>query len=195
MSMQTTLTVTGWLGSEVRYSRGTDGATPYASFRLRCTQRRFDRAEQVWKDGPTTWFTVKAWRHVAGNVAASLRKGDPVVVHGRLSVDEWTGPDGPRTTLVIEAQALGHDLTFGDTAFRRTASQVPAGAAGEGQAAGDGEATAPAEDEATAPAEDGLPDDALPDLTGHLELVDDDPEGSEADDEEPVAQLAAVGRG
>jgi len=186
MSMQTTLTVTGWLGSEVRYSRGTDGATPYASFRLRCTQRRFDRAEQVWKDGPTTWFTVKAWRHVAGNVAASLRKGDPVVVHGRLSVDEWTGPDGPRTTLVLEAQALGHDLTFGDTTFRRTASQAPAGAAGEGQPVGDGEAPATAED--------GLPDDAVPDLTGHLELVDDDPEEPVADDEEPVVRLAAGGR-
>ena len=38
-------------------------------------------------------------------------------MHGRFATDEWTGPDGPRTTLVMEADALGPDLTFGSSHF------------------------------------------------------------------------------
>jgi single-strand DNA-binding protein len=79
-----------------------------------------------WTDGATLWFTVKTWRDKARNVAHSLRKGDPVVVTGRLMVDEWTSdrevalPDGTAITvpeqrykLVIEAQHVGPDATRG----------------------------------------------------------------------------------
>lgn len=125
MSTQSTLTITGWLGSDVKFSPGGDGTVPFAWFRLGATRRFYDRAAGEWRDGATQWFTVKVWRHVAANVAQSLRKGDPVLVHGRFATDEWTGPDGPRTTLVIEADALGPDLTFGSSHFARTVS--PAG--------------------------------------------------------------------
>lgn len=122
MSTQSTLTITGWLGSDVKFSPGGDGSVPYAWFRLGATRRFYDRAAGEWRDAATQWFTVKAWRHVAANVAQSLRKGDPVLVHGRFATDEWAGPDGPRTTLVIEADALGPDLTFGTSHFARTVS-------------------------------------------------------------------------
>ncbi len=77
-------------------------------------------ASAAWVDGRTLWFTVKAWKNTARNVALSLHKGDPVVVTGRLSLDEWDGPDGPRTSLVVEATALGPDLTLGEARFTRT---------------------------------------------------------------------------
>lgn len=132
MSTQSTMTITGWLGSDVKYSPGGEGSVPYAWFRLGATRRFYDRAAGEWRDAATQWFTVKVWRHVAANVAQSLRKGDPVLVHGRFATDEWTGPDGPRTTLVIEADALGPDLTFGSSHFARTVSpgreQTPEGA-------------------------------------------------------------------
>lgn len=138
MSIQSTLTVAGFVGSSVRYSPGENGSVPYASFRLGSTQRVYDRAAQAWRDGPTQWYTVKVWRHVARNVAESLHKGEPVVVGGRLSTDEWAGPDGPRTSLVIEASALGHDLFFGATRFARVLGPSPAVADGEGPAEGEG---------------------------------------------------------
>ena len=65
-------------------------------------------------------FTVKAWRGLARNVGASLHKADPVVVTGRLQVEEWQGGDGPRTSLVIEATSIGHDLSRGRSLFART---------------------------------------------------------------------------
>lgn len=120
MSTQSTLTVTGFVGSSVRFSVGQEGGVPYASFRLGSTQRVFDRATQAYKDTPTQWYTVKVWRQVATNVVQSLRKGDPVVVTGRLRTQEWANLEGAHTTLVLEATALGHDLVFGTTRLERT---------------------------------------------------------------------------
>ncbi|MBO9554812.1 single-stranded DNA-binding protein [Cellulomonas sp.] len=125
------LTLVGWIGSEVRNYPSTDGSTEFTSFRMASTRRWFDRRENVWKDGRTEWFTVKLWRQAAQNAGHSLRKGDPVVVHGRLSTEEWASPEGPRTTLVIEAAAVGHDLTFGTTHFRRTLNPAAAEQAAE----------------------------------------------------------------
>lgn len=129
MSTQSTLTVTGFVGSSVRFSVGSASGVPYASFRLGCTQRVRDHATGTWKDAPTEWYTVKAWRQVATNVVQSLRKGDPVVVTGKLRTEEWDGPEGHRVTLIVEATALGHDLVFGTTKFERT---LAPGARGEG---------------------------------------------------------------
>lgn len=120
MSTQSTLTVAGFVGSEVKFSPGQDGGVPFASFRLGCTPRIHDRQNESWRDGATVWYTVKTWRQAAVNVAHSVHKGQPVVVTGRLLVDEWTNDEGKeRTSLVIEASALGHDLVFGSTFFLR----------------------------------------------------------------------------
>ena len=77
-----TITVRGWLGGDVDLRRA--GDVPVASFRLACTPRRFNRRTETWSDGPTQWYTVTCWRSLADNVARSLRRGDPVVVQGRL---------------------------------------------------------------------------------------------------------------
>jgi single-strand DNA-binding protein len=115
-----TLTLVGWLGTEPRHYPGTNGATPFTTFRMASTRRWFDRDKGVWADGRTEWFTVKSWRSAARNVAESLRKGDPVVVHGRLSTEEWSGPDGSRTALVLDAIAIGPDLAYGSARYSRT---------------------------------------------------------------------------
>jgi len=52
----------------------------------------------------TTWFRVTCWRIVAENVDKYLRKGDPCIVFGTLSMSEWTDRDGVnRTTLEVDA--------------------------------------------------------------------------------------------
>lgn len=136
-----TLTLVGWLGTEPRHYPGVNGATPFTTFRMASTRRWFDREKGVWADGRTEWFTVKSWRSAARNVAESLRKGDPVVVHGRLSTEEWSGPDGSRTTLVLDAIAIGPDLAYGSARYSRTvhgSGSGPEDAEGE-IALGDGE--------------------------------------------------------
>lgn len=115
--MSAKITVTGWVGTQPRLFVSESG-TSFTSFRLGSTKRYFDRVQDQWVDGATTWFTVKTWRTVAVNVAESLRKSDPVVVHGTLSTETWESPEGPRTTCVIEADSLGPDLARGQATFR-----------------------------------------------------------------------------
>lgn len=124
-----TVTVVGWAASTPREVIG-DGV-PYTSFRVGTTPRFYDNRIGAWADGRTEWITVKAFRDVAFNVAASIRKGEPVLAHGRLRTEEWVSETGPRTALVLEATALGHDLTRGRSSFARTLHVAgTAGAAG-----------------------------------------------------------------
>lgn len=136
MSTDTKVTVAGWVGTQPKHFVSENG-TDFTTFRLASTKRYYNRAEDRWVDGPTTWFTVKTWRTTALNVAESLRKSDPVVVHGSLSSDEWTSPDGPRTTFVIEADALGPDLSRGQATFRHTVQTRPLDAGSDGSRTAD----------------------------------------------------------
>ena len=131
-----TLTLVGWVATEPKLYTGA-AATPFTSFRMASTRRYFDRATNAWVDGRTEWFTVKAWRQQAYNVAASLRKSDPVIVHGRVSTEEWTGTEGPRTSLVLEAVSIGPDLTFGQASFARTVHVAAGGRVEQAEGAGD----------------------------------------------------------
>ncbi|MGK5693094.1 single-stranded DNA-binding protein [Streptomyces sp. URMC 128] len=92
---------------------------PSARFRLAVTARYWDREKNMWTDGHTNFFTVWANRQLATNTAASLTVGEPVIVQGRLKVrtdvregQSWTSAD-------IDAVAIGHDLAWGTSAFRR----------------------------------------------------------------------------
>jgi single-strand DNA-binding protein len=191
MSMQPTLTVTGFVGSVVRLSPGGNGSVPFTSFRLGCTPRVHDRETQAWRDGATQWYTVKVWRHIARNVAESLHKGDPVVVTGRLSLEEWPDKDGVlHTSQVIEAIALGHDLVFGESRFARTtASSAAAAGVGDETVRSDGVAAAPIDlsglPELAAAFERDASDGALAEDDDDLAPLDD-----EDDDEDELAGLA-----
>lgn len=108
--------LTGNVGGDVEYRNNT---VPVASFRLACTPRI--RRAGDWVDGPTTWLTVTCFRGLATNAAGSLRRGDPVLVTGRLRTNTWTRDGVEHERTVLEATSIGHDLTWGTSAFRRVA--------------------------------------------------------------------------
>ena len=56
---------------------------------------------------------------LALHVRDSLRRGDPVVVVGRLKTEEWTKDDVRHSRFVLDASTVGHDLTRGVSAFRK----------------------------------------------------------------------------
>lgn len=111
-----TVTLQGWVGTEVNYRETSVGRV--ASFRVGCTPRY--RREGIWVDGETTWYTVNAWRTLALHVLESVKRGDAVVVHGRLRADTWRKDDGSESmTLVVDAHSIGHDLNRGVSVFTR----------------------------------------------------------------------------
>jgi single-strand DNA-binding protein len=80
------------------------------NFRVACNERRFDKASESWVDGESLYLSVSCWRRLAEN-AASLVKGDPVIVRGKLRTREWTTEQGERRSVVeLEANSIGPDL-------------------------------------------------------------------------------------
>ncbi|WP_123307446.1 single-stranded DNA-binding protein [Cellulomonas sp. PhB143] len=148
-----TVTLAGFVGTTPRLFTSQNG-TAFTSFRIAATRRYLDRARGEWTDGRTLWFTVKAWRQTAENVASSLRKGDAVVVTGRLSVDEWAGAEGPRTDLVVEASALGPDLSRGTAHFAHRATRKADDDGGDAGEAGHGTAEAGTPEPGAGPEDD-----------------------------------------
>jgi single-strand DNA-binding protein len=130
----TFVTVAGVVASDPR-AVVLDGSLRITSFRLASTSRRFDRATRDWVDGDTAWLTVTCWRALAGNAAESVAKRDRVIVHGRLRIKEWTSQDGlRRTTVEVVADSLGHDLSFGTSAFTRSRRAEPVELPGRAEA-------------------------------------------------------------
>ena len=91
-----------------------------AKLRVAVTGRYFNASQQDYSDRKTEFLTVFVRRQAARNVLLSVRKGQPLIISGRLHTSEWTGEDGaPRFTLNLQAESVGHDLTYGTAAFRR----------------------------------------------------------------------------
>ena len=112
-----TVTVSGRAGNTPALHTGK--GKEYAMLRVGST-RRFMNEDGDWTDGPTLWFSVKTWRTAAVNLARSVRKGDPVVVTGRLEVEQWETAEGvQRSTLVIQATGVGVDATRGKVEYSR----------------------------------------------------------------------------
>ncbi|WP_341925205.1 single-stranded DNA-binding protein [Nocardioides psychrotolerans] len=125
MLNETVVTLQGWVGGDVQVRHA--GEALVAHFRVACTPRRFRRSSQEWVDGDTQWYSVNAWRGLGDNCARSLRQGDPVVVHGKLSARTYVNNAGVEVTAFeVEASLVGHDLSRGTSHFSRTPKAAPA---------------------------------------------------------------------
>lgn len=146
--MTDTIAVTGIVATDPNRITTAEGLA-IASFRLASHQRRYDRAENAWVDAETNWYTISTFRQLALNVGTSVKKGDRVVVSGRLRIRDWSTGERQGITADVEADAVGHDLRWGSSTFERTMNSSPAQAEPEPQAAPD--ETLDAERAATAP--------------------------------------------
>src|SRR5262245_3263551 len=117
---ETVLHVIGHVGTDVDHRRIGEG-TDLSTFRLATTPRRWDRRQGAYVDGTTTWFTVQCWRQLAAHVRDSIRRGDPVIVIGKLKTEEWTKDEIRNSRIVLEASTVGHDLSRGVGSFRKAA--------------------------------------------------------------------------
>lgn len=96
------------------------GGTAVAQLRVACTPRWLNRETGEWSDSPTSFLTVICWRKLADNVRISLRKGEPVLVRGRLQVRRYEDKEGaPRIAVELDASSVGHDLARGVALFQR----------------------------------------------------------------------------
>ena len=112
------VTVRGNITSDVRQMEFEDGNV-LTSFRLASNVRRWDSNQRENVTVHTTWYTVNCRRGLGANVMQSLQKGHPVVVHGRLKQQKWSKEERNGETTLIDADSIGHDLTFGTTLYTK----------------------------------------------------------------------------
>src|SRR6266496_3801983 len=133
------VTMIGYVASTPKLFK-TKGGRFVANMRVGVTPRLHDKETGQWSDGDTSYMTVTCWRSLATNAAACLRKGDPIVVKGRMRVRQYDDKDGNQRLVVeVDASTLGHDLTRGVAHFLRTKrspGDAPAAVGGERPAAG-----------------------------------------------------------
>ncbi|WP_435199396.1 single-stranded DNA-binding protein [Janibacter sp. GS2] len=112
------LTIAGRVVADPEH-RTTRSGMQFTTFRMASTVRRRTK-EGVYVDAATSFYNVAAFRALGMNAHASLHKGDPVLVHGRLTINTWQRADESwGSSAELEAISLGHDLTFGTTAYTK----------------------------------------------------------------------------
>ncbi|MFM9085710.1 MAG: single-stranded DNA-binding protein [Acidimicrobiia bacterium] len=120
---------------EIRF---TSTGRAVASFGLAVGRRYQVNGE--WQE-QTSYFNVTAWGQLGENAAATLGKGNRVVVTGRLEQREYTNREGEkRTAIDVIADELGPSLRWATATIER--NPRPEGGRG-GAAGGDGGQPAP----------------------------------------------------
>ena len=122
ITMQEIISLQGLVATTPRTVTTKEGIQ-LTSFRLVSAARRFNREIAQWEDSNTNWYTVVGFRRIAENMAASLEKGQRVVLQGRLRVKDWDNGEKTGTTVEIEVLGIGHDLSWGTSVFERTVYQ------------------------------------------------------------------------
>lgn len=121
--MSDTITVIGNIAGDPEH-RQTPAGIAVTTFRVASSQRRFDRATGQWVEAHTNWYSVSAFRGLAQHAFRSLRKGDRVVLTGKLKVRNWDNGTSRGTAVEIDADAIGHDLLWGTTTFEKNPGPV-----------------------------------------------------------------------
>jgi single-strand DNA-binding protein len=122
--MSDSITITGNIATPPELKRTANGVT-ITTFRVASPLRRYDRQSGTWVDSGTNWYTVSAFRGLADHAYESLRKGDRVLLTGRLRLREWENETKRGVSVDIDAEAIGHDLRWGTSTFVKS-SQSPA---------------------------------------------------------------------
>ena len=101
---EATVTVKGNLGADAEIKTLSNGNT-VTSFSLGNTPRI--KKNDEWIDGETIWFRVSVWGKDATG-ASGFKKGERVVVHGKLSQNSYTDKENnERKSLEINAEMCG----------------------------------------------------------------------------------------
>jgi single-strand DNA-binding protein len=120
--VESRITITGNLTRDPQLRIGSRSGDPFAALAVAVNNRRLDKDTGQWVTTGTTYFDVLCFGACGANALRSFTKGDPVVVHGKFRLREWTSDTGPRVNATIEADSIGPDLTFGTATFSRGSS-------------------------------------------------------------------------
>jgi single-strand DNA-binding protein len=170
--MSDIITIRGFVATDVTTSTTTTGVGT-ASFRLGSPSRHFDKTSGTWVEDHMNWFTVQGYRQLAGNMGCSIKKGQRVIVVGRLKLASWERDGRIFHKAEINADAVGHDLKWGSANYIRTPKNELPDAAVAGQPGTDAYDGAVGEGPEDYAEDDVIPEDVMiEDTNGDYVTVD-----------------------
>lgn len=124
----TNVTIAGNLVAdpEIRY---TQQGRAVVDFTIAASNRRYNKQTQEWEEGDTTFLRASAWRDMAENIAASLRKGDRVIATGRLKQRSYETQSGEKRSVIeLDVDEVGPSLKRATATVQKTGGQQYAAA-------------------------------------------------------------------
>jgi len=113
-----TITIVGRIGAEPENIKDIG-----IRFRVVSNDRVKNDNTGEWEDRNTSWFTVKAWKKLAEHSKGVLKKGQEVIIVGKMSEENWTDQEGnKRTSYEINADSIA--VTTYSLAFKPTSGNV-----------------------------------------------------------------------
>jgi single-strand DNA-binding protein len=123
---------------ELRYTTGGRGV---ASFGLAVNRRYQVNGE--WQE-QVSFFNIVAWGDLGENAAASLNKGNRVIVTGRLEQRSYETREGEKRSVTeVIADELGPSLRWAQAQIERISRDAADGGSGGGGGGGGGASRAP----------------------------------------------------
>lgn len=108
MSSHTTIIGNATRDPELRF---TASGAATASFGVAVNRRWQNRQTQEWEEA-VSFLNVQAWAQLAENACESIRKGDRVIVTGRLDQRSWDADGVKKTIVEIVADEIGHSMKY-----------------------------------------------------------------------------------
>jgi single-strand DNA-binding protein len=100
-----TITATGNLVFEPDF-QVTQSGISRCKLRIACNERRKNQ-DNTWSDGETSYFDIVLWRGLAEAAADQFKKGQPILVIGKVRVSKYEDKNGiERTAVEITADEI-----------------------------------------------------------------------------------------
>lgn len=129
MARDATVTVVGNLSRDPELRYGASGVA-VCRFAVAVQETKLNRDTHKFEETGASFFDCTAFQQQAENIAASLQKGNRVIVTGSLKQDQWEDKDtgAKRSKVVIMVDGCGPDLRWAEaTVVRNERSTVTAG--------------------------------------------------------------------
>lgn len=100
--------------------RYTPNGAAVCNFKVAQTPRTFDKQSNEWKDGEAIFMPCSIWREAAENVSESFKRGDRVIVTGRLRQRSFETKEGDKRSVIeLEAEEVGASVKYATATIKR----------------------------------------------------------------------------
>lgn len=110
MSNHNFAVLSGNIGADPELRVLPDSDQTVTDFRIAHTPRRYNQSTKEWEDGETMWVRVAVWGKKGELVAEHFRKGNRVVVAGKLSHQQWEYEGKNYAQIVLTADSVTMEM-------------------------------------------------------------------------------------